>query len=379
MSEEVREISQKLSETLLVSQPVGGSVSETISENRPTGRYRRAVTLRDVARKAQVDPSTASRALRPSTRGLVRPDTLARVLSTAEEMGYRVNPLARGLRDQRTMTVGMMLPDLANPLFPPIVRGIEDGLRAAGYALILANTDRDPNRERDMLAVLMDRQVDGIILATAEREYPVLDEIAAQMPTVLVNRTTDEFLVSSVSSDDHQGIGQAVRHLAALGHTRIAHVGGALRASTGALRYQHYLGWMHSEGLPVDQNLVVFTDWFTQDLGTQACLELIDRGVEFTAIITGNDLIALGCYSALKARGLRVPEDVSVVGYNGIRFCDQFSPPLTSVRVPKYDIGLRAAALMLEAIEKPEAPAVAILLPTTLQVRASTAPPRDGR
>jgi LacI family transcriptional regulator len=355
--------------------PKTGSASFLIPASRASTRNRRSVTLRDVAKQAQVDPSTASRALRPSTRGLVRPDTVARVLLTAEKLGYRVNPIAKGLRDHRTMTVGMILPDLANPLFPPIVRGIEDGLRAAGYVLILANTDRDPERERDLLNVLLARQVDGLLLATAERDYPLLDEIADQVPTVLVNRTTDEFVVSSVTSDDHQGMGQAVRHLAALGHTRIAHVGGTLRASTGALRYQHYLSWMHSEGLPVDQDLVVFTNWFTQDLGTQACLELLDRGVHFTAIIAGNDLIALGCYAALRSRGLRVPEDISVVGYNGIGFCDEFTPPLTSVHVPKYDIGLRAAALMLEAIEKPETPAVATLLPTTLQIRSSTAPP----
>jgi LacI family transcriptional regulator len=378
MSEEVKKINQKASKSLLVNGPVGGSVSESASDNRSTGRSRRTVTLRDVARQAQVDPSTASRALRPSTRNLVRTDTLARVLSTAEEMGYRVNPLARGLRDQRTMTVGMMLPDLANPLFPPIVRGVEDGLRAAGYVLILANTDRDPGRESDMFSVLLDRQVDGLILATAKRDYPILGEIVDQVPTVLVNRTTDESLVSSVASDDHQGMGQAIRYLAGLGHTRIAHVGGTLEASTGALRYQHYLGWMHSEGLPVDKDLVVFTDWFTQDLGAQACFELLDRGKNFTAIIAGNDLIALGCYAALKERGLRVPEDVSVIGYDAIRFCDQFSPPLTSVYIPKYDIGLRAAALMLEAIEKPESPAVAVLLPTTLQIRESTAPPSGG-
>jgi LacI family transcriptional regulator len=120
----------------------------------------------------------------------------------------------------------------------------------------------------------------------------------------------------------------------------------------------------------------VFTEWFTQDLGAQACTELLDRGVDFTAITAGNDLIALGCYQALRARGLRVPEDVSVVGYNGIRFCDEFAPPLTSIHIPKYDIGLRAAALVLEAIDQPDAPAVSVLLPTTLQVRQSTAAPR---
>ncbi len=336
----------------------------------------RTVTLRDVAERAQVDPSTASRALRPSTRGLVRPDTVERVLETAKEMGYRVNRLAKGLKDRTSMTVGMLLPDLANPLFPPIVRGIEDGLRKAGYALILANTDRDQARERDLLEMLLDRQVDGLILATAERDYPVLDEILDSVPAVLVNRTTDYSLVSSVSSDDHQGMGQAVRHLTGLGHTRIAHVGGARAASTGARRHQHFLGWMQAEGLPADPDLVVFTDWFTRDLGENACKELLDRGVDFTAITAGNDLIALGCYAALRARGLRVPEDVSVVGYNGIRFCEEFAPPLTSVHVPKYDIGVRAAALILEAIQQPEAPAVSMLLPTTLQVRASTAPPR---
>lgn len=368
-----------MSESLIDESDESGSTPEPISGQRTAPRYRRAITLRDVALAAQVDPSTASRALRPSTRNLVRPDTLARVLATAEEMGYRVNPAARGLRDQRTMTIGMLLPDLANPLFPPIVRGIEDGLREAGYVLILANTDRDTGRERDLLEVLLNRQVDGLILATAVRDYPLLDEVAAQVPTILVNRTTDDFIVSSVTSDDHLGMGQAVRHLAQLGHTRIAHVGGTQKASTGALRYQHYLGWMATEGLAVDQNLVVFTDWFTQDLGANACLELLDRGVNFTAIIAGNDLIALGCYAALRSRGLRVPEDISVVGYNGIRFCDEFSPPLTSVHSPKYDIGLRAASLMLEAIEKPDSPAVAVRVPMTLQIRASTAPPSAAR
>ncbi len=358
----------------------GGTRSEGGSQSaRPAGRRGatsgRTVTLRDVAERAQVDPSTASRALRQSTRSLVRPDTVERVLATAKEMGYRVNQMAKGLKDQRSMTVGVLLPDLANPLFPPIVRGLEDGLRKAGYALILANTDRDPARERDLVEVLLSRQIDGLVLATAERDYPMLDEVLERVPAVLVNRTTDYSLASSVSSDDHQGMGQAVRHLVELGHTRIAHVGGARAASTGAFRYQHYLGWMQAQGLSVDPDLVVFTDWFTQDLGAKACNELLDRGVDFTAITAGNDLIALGCYQALRARGLRVPDDVSVVGYNGIRFCDEFAPPLTSIHIPKYDIGLRAAALVLEAIGEPNAPAVSVLLPTTLQVRQSTAPP----
>jgi LacI family transcriptional regulator len=350
----------------------------TMSPADGSGHRRHAVTLRDVANAAKVDPSTASRALRPTTRGQVSPETRDRVLGTAKALGYRVNTFARGLKDQRSMTIGMLLPDLANPLFPPMVRGIEDELRRAGYALILANTDRDPEQEQALLDVLLARQVDGLILATAERDVPVLPETVNQVPTVLVNRTTNLTLVPSVSSDDLQGMGLAVRHLYDLGHRRIAHVGGTRHASTGELRYQHYLGWMHTVGASPDPNLVVFADRFTQAAAEAACLKLLEQAPDVTAITTASDLVALGCYRALRSRGLQVPRDVSVVGYNGVQFCDDFAPPLTTVHIPKYDIGRRAASLMLETIHDPLAPAVAVLLQTRLDVRASTAPPKEA-
>lgn len=357
----------------------GGPASSGAAGRAPEEPGQKAPTLREVAEAAQVDPSTVSRALRPETRGMVRPETVRRVLATAEALGYRANPFARGLKDQRSMTVGMLLPDLGNPIFPPIVRGIEDELRRHGYVVILANTDREAARERALIDVLLQRRVDGLVLATAERRYPLLDElVAAKVPIVLVNRTVDVPTVPVVSSDDHQGIGLAVRHLAELGHRRIAHVGGASAVSTGFARYQHFLAWMQSLGLQVDKELVVFAEWFTKDLGVKACSALLDRTTDFTAIVAGNDLLALGCYAALRERGLRVPDDVSVVGYNGSRRNDDLNPPLTSVHIPKYDIGSRAAALLMEAIEHPGALPANVLLPTTLQVRESTAPPRPS-
>jgi LacI family transcriptional regulator len=344
-----------------------------------TPRPNRPATLREVAAAAQVDPSTASRALRPATQNMVRPVTVRRVLATAEMLGYRVNPFARGLKDQRSMTIGMVLPDLANPLFPPIVRGIEDGLRKAGYALILANTDRDQAREQELVDVFLQRRVDALVLATAERDYPLLEQLIEQnIPVVLVNRTIDQPLVSMVSSDDRQGVGLAVQHLAELGHRRIAHVGGSLSVSTGFLRYQHFMAWMYTLGLPVDPELIVLADWFTKDLGAKACDQLLDRTRDFTAIVAANDLLALGCVRALRARGLAVPDDVSVVGYNGSRYCDDFNPPMTSVHVPKYVIGTRVAELVIKAVEEPGSPPVNMLVPTTLQVRESTCPPRQG-
>jgi LacI family transcriptional regulator len=267
------------------------------------------------------------------------------------------------------------VPDLGNPLFPPIVRGIEDGLRDRGYAMILANTDQETSREEKLLDVLLQRRVDALVLATATRSYPLSGTLAASgVPVVLVNRTMDDSGMSMVAGDDHQGVGLAVKHLAQLGHERIAFVGAALSASTGFNRYHYFHAWMRSLGLTVDEELIVFAPWFTKDGGAAATEELVARGKPFTAIVAASDMIALGCYRALRSAGLRVPDDVSVIGYNGSRWCDEFNPPLTSVHVPKYDIGLETARLLLAMLDERDATPSRVLLPTTLQVRASTGP-----
>ncbi|MBS1694286.1 MAG: LacI family DNA-binding transcriptional regulator [Actinobacteria bacterium] len=326
-----------------------------------------------MASAAQLDISTVSRALRPETRGKVKPETLKRVLATAEALGYRANPFARGLKDQKSMTVGMLVPDLGNPLFPPIVRGIEDGLQDRGYVMILGNTDQDLDREQHLIDVFMQRRVDGLVLATARRSYQFIDTLVnSRLPVVLVNRTVDDSPMPTVAGDDHQGVGLAVKHLVELGHRRIAFVGAAMAASTGFNRYQYFLAWMQSLGLTVDQDLLVFAPWFTKEYGAEATAELLARGTDFTAIVAASDMIALGCYRALRARGLHVPDDVSVVGYNGSRWCDEFNPPLTSIHVPKYDIGRQTARLMLDLLDDPDARPASLLLPTKLQVRAST-------
>lgn len=344
----------------------------------PGGTSKGPATLIDVARLADVHPSTASRALNARTRGKVSAATVARVLDAARRLAYQPNSMARGLRMSRTFAVGMLVPDLTNPLFPPIVRGIEDRLRESGWTLVLANTDNDDDKERSLLHAMTARRVDGLILATARRRYPLLDEITgAGIPAVMVNRTTDAPTVSSVTSDDHSGIGEAVRHLVALGHRRIGHVGGTQQVSTGLARYHSFLAWMQSEGLEIDPDRVVFAPWFQEQLGAQAFDQLLDRGVPFTAVVCGNDLLALGGYDALGRRGLRIPEDVSIVGYNDIPFTDKFSPPLTSVRVPKYRIGFKAAEILLQAIEMPEEHPADVRLKPELIVRGSTAPPSD--
>jgi LacI family transcriptional regulator len=337
----------------------------------------RRVTLRDVADRAGVHPSTASRAINAHTRSLVDDQTVARVLAAAEELGYQPDSLARALKTNRTHTVGMVLPDLTNPLFPPIVRGIEDGLGAADYTVILANTDNDPAKERKVLNALLARRVDGLILATTLRDpsRTIVELLDGGLPTILVNRTVDHPAVPSVLGDDRRGVGLAVDHLVELGHTHIAHVAGPQQTSTGRLRCDSFVASMERAGLSVDPERIVVADWFREEQGADACRTLLDRCPDTTAIVAGNDLIAIGCYDVAQERGLEVGVDLSVVGYNDMLFADKLCPPLTTVHVPHYQLGMRAAQLILDLINDADVePALVHLEPATLVVRASTGP-----
>lgn len=333
-------------------------------------------TLRDVAEAAGVHPATASRALNPATRGLVNADTARRVIKVAESLGYRPNPIARGLKTAKSGTVGLVIPDLTNPLFPPIVRGIEDVLEPAGYSGLIVSTDNDPQRERQQIESLRSRQVEGLIVATALLDHPLLAQLKREgVPMVMVNRRPEGMDVPSITPDDAAGIELAVRHLAELGHTRIAHLAGPVRTSTGMIRARAFRSTVRDLGLDDDPGLFATCDFWSEEAGAAALRELLDRGEQFTAIVAGNDLIALGCYDVFAERGLRCPADISVVGFNDMPFLDKLQPPLTTIAVPHQQIGAEAARLLLDAIADPDRPARSVLLPLSLVVRGSTAPP----
>jgi LacI family transcriptional regulator len=340
---------------------------------------RTPITIRDVARLAEVHPGTVSRALNEQTRALVNDETAARVLRAADELGYRPNPIARGLKTNRSFTIGVVIPDLTNPLFPPIVRGIEDRLGAAGYTALIVNTDNDPERERSQIEAMLARQVDGLIAATARLDVSLLAEAAAGgTPLVLVNRSLEDGSAPAVTVDDRRGISLAVEHVAGLGHRRIGHVGGPQNVSTGHRRYVGFLEAMERAGLVVAPGHVSFAGAFTEPEGARACAQVLAGEPRLTAIVAANDRLAMGCYDTLAAEGLRCPEDVSIVGFNDMPFIDRLQPPLTSVRVPQREIGSVAADLLLAQLADRAAPAREMLLEPTLVVRASTAPPPDG-
>jgi LacI family transcriptional regulator, galactose operon repressor len=334
-----------------------------------------AVKLSDVAERAGVHPATVSRALSERTRHMVNAATAERVLAAAAELGYTPNPIARSLKTNRSFTVAVLLPDLTNPLFPPMVRGIEDALAEAGFTALIANTDNHPDRALAALETMRIRQADGCIAATATRDDGLLADTAGEMPMVLINRRVLSHAIPAVVADDRSGVRQAVEHLAALGHERIAHVAGPQWLSTGADRHEAFVGALRGVGLQPDPKLISFGEGFTEEQGAVSLRALIDAGAEFTALVAGNDLMALGCYDALTERGLSCPNDVSIVGFNDMPFADKFNPPLTTVRIPHYEMGRRAAELLLERIESDGiAPGEDIVLPVELVQRASTAP-----
>jgi LacI family transcriptional regulator len=337
-----------------------------------------SVTLREVASHAGVHPATVSRALNPATQQMVNADTLERVLQAARELNYRTNTIARSLRTQRSLAVGVVIPDITNPLFPRMVRGVDDALEKAQYTSLVAYTDGRDERLLDRFELLRQRGVDGLIVATARHDDPALNSLVdSGVPVVQINRRSRNTAIPAVTADDRGGVRKAVEHLVALGHRHIAHVGVPQTQSTGWARLAGFRAAMRRARLDVPAGYVQLGRRVTLDEGARVATALLTEHPEVTAIVAGNDLMALGCYDAVRAAARSCPEDVSVIGFNDMSFADRFDPPLTTVHFDHYEMGAAAARVLLERLGAGEAaPAAQLELETTLVVRGSTAPPR---
>jgi LacI family transcriptional regulator len=336
--------------------------------------HKKRTRIDDVARAAGVHPSTVSRVLNPRTRGLVSQAVAERIAALAGKLGYSPDPAAAGLRTRRSATIGVLIPDIANPVFPLILRGIEAALGEAGYTAIIANTDNDAARARAAFERLTARRIDGAIIATATRRDALVEQCRSLgLPAVLVNRAADGGKLSAVIIDDRAGIALAVEHLLALGHRAIGHVAGPGNISTGQARRDGFLAALKAQGLPPPP--ITVADSYSIAAGERACAQLLGMGKRVSAIVAANDLLALGCYDELKRRSLVCPRDISVTGFNDMAFADRFDPPLTSVRIPHRLMGEEATRLLLAQIANPRTPIQEIKLQPELVVRGSTAAP----
>jgi len=350
---------------------ITGAAGKPAASSRPT--------IKDVASRCGVHPSTVSRALSPAMSHLVAPEVTKRIRAAAAALGYRPNVTAAGLRTGRSGLIGVLAPDIADPGFPPVLSGITETLGAEGYATIVVDVGPDRSRQQELVDKLIARGVDGLVLATVALNDPVVGHcIAASIPAVLVNRGDAGRRLPAVVTDDEAGMRLAVDHLVALGHVRIGHIAGPQHVSTGALRRAGFKASAALAGLPARNIAIETAPAYTREEGRLAALRLLDRKPAPTGIVAANDLLALGIYDALAMRGLRCPSDISVVGHNDMPYVDMLSPPLTTVRIAQREMGSQAAQILLEQIANPGAAHRRIMLRPELIVRGSTASPPAG-
>jgi DNA-binding LacI/PurR family transcriptional regulator len=325
-----------------------------------------AVTIKDVARVAGVSASTVTRAL--TMPALVHPATRERVRRVAADLGYHPNRAARGLITGRTGNIGLLVPDLGNPFFPSVVKGVQARAHEADYAVFLADTDEDPAAESGLVRKLS-KQVDGLLLCSPRMSDDELRTLVGDTPVVLINRRLAR--VPSVTPEFPDGMRQAVSHLTALGHRRIAYVAGPRSSWANRERARS----LRTVAAVAGAELVEIGNVMPQfEGGVAAADQVLAAGV--TAVIAYNDLVALGLLNRFTARGVAIPADLSLLGFDDIPLSAMVHPALTTVALPKEQSGRAGVDLLLQLLtEPPRTPVARRELPTQLMVRASTGPP----
>lgn len=339
------------------------------------------VTMSDVAREAGVSMMTVSRVV--NDKGDVSAATRERVLEVIDRLGYRPSSIARGLATRRTGTLGLVVPDVANPFFAEVARGVEQVAYAEGYNVFLCNTDEDPARELDVLGSLEEKRVDGIVICSSRLAPEDLHMVVASHPAVvLVNRRPDAGVganVAAVLVDDVIGGRLATAHLLETGHRAIGFVAGPPGSHSGKGRLAGYAAALAQAGVACNHG---WTEASAPDAegGLVAAQRLLSRHPELTALICYNDLVAVGALGACRELGLRVPEDQAVVGFDDIPLAALVTPPLTTCRVPRVELGLKAVELLFRQIRGEEVDDREIVLEPELVVRVSApaGPPRGS-
>ena len=332
----------------------------------------RKATIRDVARAVGVHHSSVSRALNPNTSSRISPEMAGKIHRAAEKLGYMPNIAASSLKQNRSFALGVLVPDITNPVFPPIIRGIQKVAEEAGFTVLIANTDDEESKEQEALKMMNSRSVEGLIAATARRQDPLVEEcIKRHMPFVLVNRSVDEQNVNAVVLDEAKGMRSILDYLLSLGHKRIAHIAGPQFSSTGYERAKEFS--IHMQANNLDGTLVEEAKKYTFEEGRRAFHVLIEHAPDITAIAAGNDTLALGCLDAMAVAKKRCPEDISVVGVNDIPFLSRMNPSLTTLSVPKYEMGIQSSRILLDLIKEPSRASIIMRMQPNLIRRGSTA------
>ncbi|MCA1587070.1 MAG: LacI family transcriptional regulator [Acidobacteria bacterium] len=336
-----------------------------------------APTIKDVAARAGVSIATVSRTFADAST--VSADLRDRVAAAAGALKYQPSRVARNLRAGTSQTVGVVIPDLQNPFFTGIVRGLENVLLAAGYSLLLANSDEDPTRERQMLDTLRAEAVAGLIFVPINAgKSSYLHLLVPQLPIVAVDRLPVDLRVDLVTVANAAGSRAAVQHLLQLGHRRVALLGGPSKHSTAVQRERGYITALQRAGMAVRAERIFRGD-FREQGGYDGMNALMAAAKPPTAVFVANNLMTLGALRALHEAGCEIPGDVALVGFDDMPWATSLNPPLTAVAQPEAEIGRSAAELLLGRIADPDRPVRHVVLEATLVVRASCGAPLARR
>ncbi|MEW6624533.1 MAG: LacI family DNA-binding transcriptional regulator [Bacillota bacterium] len=306
-------------------------------------------TINDVAKHAQTSISSVSRVLNNS--GYVREEVRRRVLKAVEELQYNPNALARGLIKNKSNTIGLILPDILNPFFAHVARGVEDTARSYGYNVFLCNTDGSIEIENQYLKVLEQKRVDGIIYAASQRGSQLIAKLKDKgTPLVVLDRQIECVDIDTVHINNYQGAYMAVNYLVSLGHRKIAFIGGPKDIQSAVNRENGYREALQAHGLVIDEDLIKYGD-FRYEGGYEGAGMLLAGKKAFSALFSANDMMAIGAINRFVEAGIKVPDDISIVGFDDIPFAKLIVPQLTTIAQPIQDMSRIAAELLLEQIE----------------------------
>jgi len=334
------------------------------------------VTIKDIARELGLSVNTVSRAL--NGKPDVNPQTKKRIEEAARRLGYIPNSVARSLVAGRSLTIGLIVADVVNPFSGKIIRGVEETARLNGYSTILANANEQDEDEQKAVQVMRSKRVDGMLIHPVQASHQHIAQLRRDhIPFVLLNRYFDEIDAYCVLVNNQRGAYLAVRHLIELGHARIVHITGPMSISSVRERIAGYHQALGEASIPSDKHLIVHTRLDMQG-GYQVTRDLLQSDLKFTAIFTYSDLLAVGALKAMRERGVQVPRDMSLVGYDDIDFADFLEAPLTTVRQPTYEIGKCGVQILLGILRDPSqerAPFKQVLEPELVVRRSSAALP----
>jgi LacI family transcriptional regulator, repressor for deo operon, udp, cdd, tsx, nupC, and nupG len=326
------------------------------------------VRIKDVAKKANVSTATVSRVLsKPET---VKEETAKKVLEAIKELNYQPNLLARQLRRLETKTILVVVPDITNPFFSKVLRGIESVAVANGYQVLLGDAGNDVERENGYLNILRQKKADGMVLLTARMESKIVEEMALEYPVVLACEYIEGSTIPTVSIDNVSGARKATEHLINLGHKRIGFISGPLSGVLGQDRLKGFYQAMAQYNLTVEPILVQEGD-FSYESGFNMMMKFLALNHPPTAVFAANDEMAFGAIKAAKSKGVSVPDDISVMGFDDIKFSSVFEPTLTTIAQPAFEIGTKAMELLIRLMNREEIEKSQYILEDQLIIRDS--------